>query len=331
MKNKLNFGILGCGAISDFHARAIESIENAVLYGVADKNLAAAYNFAEKYGIKAYSDFEEMLADGEIDAVCICTPSGFHAENAINALNARKHVVLEKPMALSLEDCDRVEKACDESGCKLTVICQLRFSDDVQKIKQLVKENAFGKLVFCDLYMKYWRSEEYYSSSPWKGTVKMDGGALMNQGIHGVDAMLYIMGDANIISAKTRTTYHNIEAEDTAVAMLEFENGALGVIEAATCVCPGSSRRIELRGSKGAAVLEENSIVKLVLDGEEIINTENNLNCGTANDPLAMSHLLHAKQISNFVESVSNDEELLIDCKEARRAIDLIGKIYSFD
>ena len=150
MKSVLNFGILGCGMIADVHAKAILSLYNANLYGVADNNLEYAEKFAEKYGVKAYSNYEEMLADGDIDAVCICTPSGFHAQNAICALNAGKHVVLEKPMAITYADTQKLIDICKKTAKKLTVISQLRFSKDVNKLKKLVEERAFGTLAFCN-------------------------------------------------------------------------------------------------------------------------------------------------------------------------------------
>ena len=239
-KKIVRFGILGCGMIARFHADAIDSLENAQLLGAASANPDSAKAFAEARGIQAYESYEAMLADPKIDAVCICTPSGFHAENALQALRAKKHVVLEKPMAFTAAECQQIKEAADKSGCVLTVICQLRFSKDVQRIRKLLAENAFGKLVFCDLYMKYWRDPAYYASSNWKGTKEFDGGgALMNQGIHGVDLLLYLVGDAKVLCAKNKTHFHDIEVEDLSVAMLEFENGALGVIEASTCSNPG--------------------------------------------------------------------------------------------
>ncbi len=329
MANKLNFGILGCGMIANFHAKAIQSLDNAVLYGVADNDFNRAQGFAENYSIKAYKTYEDMLSDSEIDAVCVCTPSFFHAENAIDALRANKHVVLEKPMAITVEDAERIIAECKTSGKLLTVICQLRFSSDMQKLKQLIAEDAFGKIAFCDLYMKYWRDPSYYANGGWKGTKKFDGGgALMNQGIHGVDALLYLAGDAKLLKAKTKTHLHNIEVEDLAVAMLEFENGALGVIEASTCVNPGFDRKIEILGSNGCAILKEDKFEKLVVRGETIIENGSQNAVGTASDPSAMSHKLHAMQINNLINAAMGKEALLIDCNEGLRAVKLIEEIY---
>ena len=325
---KLRFGILGCGMIADYHARAVNSLDHAELLGVADSNAERAVTFAERYGIKAYADYAEMLADPQIDAVCVCTPSGMHAQNSLDALAASKHVVVEKPMALNTADADRMIKASAESGCLLTVICQLRFSEGVKRLKELVEERALGRLGLCDLYMKYWRAPAYYEGG-WKGTREMDGGgALMNQGIHGVDALLYVLGDAKLLSAKVKTLYHGIEVEDTAVATLEFESGALGVIETSTCSYPGFDRRIELCGSCGSVVLREDVIERLVI-GDQVTRAEDDPNApGTASDPSAMSYHLHAKQLGNFINAVLGKEELLIDAREGRRAVALIEEIY---
>ncbi len=328
MKKTVRFGILGCGMIAGFHASAIAQIENAVLVGVADANPDRAKVFAEERGIAAYTDYEQMLADESIDAVCVCTPSGFHAENTLQALKAGKHVVLEKPMTITVADADRVIDACERYGKLVTVISQFRFSDDVQRVKELVDEGAFGTLAFCNLSMKYWRDPSYYANSCWKGTYKMDGGgALINQGIHGVDLLLYIMGDASVSFAKTRTAFHNIEAEDSAVALLEFANGCLGTLEASTCAYPGFERKIELYGSEGCAILRENRLEKLIVHGETLIDRKVET-VHTSADPAAMSCEQHRLQLQNFVGAICGTEPLLIDSVQGKRAVKLVQEIY---
>jgi len=329
--SRMKFGILGCGMIANIHAAAINKIEDAVLLGVSDPCEAFAKSFAEKYGVQIYHDYDAMLNDKNLDAVCICTPSGFHADAAIKALQAGKHVVLEKPMALTMEDADAVNKAVMKSGCLLTVISQLRFSKDVKKVKELVEEGAFGRLVFCDLYMKYWRDPSYYASSTWKGTFKFDGGgALMNQGIHGVDLLLYIAGNATVTKGKVKTISHNIEVEDAATAILEFENGALGVIEASTCAHQGFDRRIEIIGDRGYAILRENTIEELVIDGQDLREgTGDGVGAaGTSRDAAAVQSDMHELQIRNLIRAVQGKELLLIDAVEGRKAVKLIRDIY---
>ena len=186
--------------------------------------------------------------------------------------------------------------------------------------------------MFCDLYMKYWRSPEYYNSSNWKGKKAFEGGgALMNQGIHGVDLLTYIAGDAKVINAKTKTAFHNIEVEDAALAVLEFENGAMGVIEASTCAYPGFERRLEIIGTKGSVVLKENTIETLVIDGENITTKKGAGEViGTASDPSAMSCKFHAEQIQNFINAVNGKEKLLINAIDGARAVKIIEDIYRY-
>lgn len=325
---KYNFGILGCGVISKTHALAIDNIENATLLGVADNNAEYARAFAQKNGVKAYESYQDMLADKDIDVVCICTPSGFHASNAIDALNAGKHVILEKPMSISNEWADKVIEACERTGKKLTVISQFRFSEDIKRVKKLIEENAFGKISLCTLTMKYYRNPEYYSSSSWRGTLRFDGGgALINQGIHGVDMLDYILGPITNVKGKIATISHDIEGEDTAVALFQTANGALGVIQASTCAYPGFDRRIEIHGDKGYVCLLENKIEKLMVNGEMVDLGELNFT-STANDNTVMDYRMHKAQFENLINGIEGKEKILVDCYEGKKALAIIQNIY---
>lgn len=326
---KVVFGILGCGVSSNFHASALLKIDNAILKGAFDPNQNVCQDFTNKYGIITYKSFEEMLADSEIDAICICTPSFLHTQNAIDALSANKHVVIEKPMAISTADADKIIAACEKSSKLVTAICQLRFSDDVKKIKQLLNDNAFGKVSICSLSMNYYRTREYYSESSWRGSLSLDGGVLFNQGVHGIDIIEYIMGPIKKVCGKTATLSHNIEAPDTAVAIVEFECGILGVIEASTCAYPGFDRRLKIQGDTGYVVLKENSIEKLMLNGEMIIDGDNSeLIVDTANDPTKLRCGLHMLQLKNFIGAINGTETLISDCYEGKKALKIIEEIY---
>ena len=329
MSKTYNFAILGCGVISKTHVKAISSIENARLLGVADVNLANAQAFALANGVKAYSDYAEMLADSNVDVVCVCTPSGWHAPNAIQALKAGKHVVLEKPMALNTKDADEIIATCEQTGKKVTVISQFRFSDDLIKIKKYIDEGAFGKISICNLIMKYYRAPEYYSSSSWKGTIKYDGGgALINQGIHGVDMMDYLIGPITKVYGQIATICHNIEGEDTAVATFKTESGALGIIQASTCAYPGFDRRIEINGDKGYAILRENKIEKLVINCQEVDIGQLELT-STASDHTVMDYTMHKSQLTNFINALDGKEDLILGAKEGKRALEVIEKVYT--
>ena len=220
MNTTVNFGIIGCGVISRFHIQAINAIDGAKLHGVYDHIYDFAKKTAEEQQVKAYQTLEEMLSDPELDAVCICTPSGLHAAQAIQAAKAGKHVLIEKPIALSLEDCDKISAKAQKSGVKIAVVSQLRFSPAMQKIKKALNEGKLGKIVSADIYMKYFRSQEYYDKNEWRGTIAMDGGgALMNQGIHGVDLLQYAMGPVKSITALSAALVRKIEVEDTLSAV----------------------------------------------------------------------------------------------------------------
>lgn len=317
--------------IARWHADAILQIEGARLCGVADTNSSAGEIFANKYGIRFFRSVDELLYDTGIDVVCICTPSGFHAEQAIKAANAGKHIVLEKPIALTLEDSDRIIEACRKNCVKATVISQFRFSESLKLLKDAVDNKMLGKIVMGSIYMKYFRDQEYYGGSSWKGTKAMDGGgALMNQGIHGVDLLLHVMGTVKSVFSRAKTLVHSIEVEDTACAVIEYMNGAIGVIQATTSVYPGYPRRLEVNGDKGSIVLEEDAIAVWDVKGEKVpenINLGRAVDVGSSN-PSAIGLSGHIRQISDLVDAIHNDRKPFIDISEGRKAIELILAIY---
>lgn len=325
------FGIIGCGMISNWHAAAIARIDNAQLAGAADINEEAAEAFASKYGVRAYKSVDSLLDDPELDVVCICTPSGLHAPLAIKAARSGKNIIIEKPMALNLEEADNVVKACHDNNVKMAVISQLRFSDAVKRLKAAVDSGKLGRLVSGDIYMKYYRSQEYYDKGGWRGTWKMDGGgALMNQGIHGVDLLQYIMGPVKSVFAFTRTLARKIEVEDTASAVIEFKNGALGVIQGTTSIYPGSPRRLDINGDKGTITLEETFISSWNIEGQEMpadIKIER-ANANLASDPAAISIDGHILQIADMVKAIESGHKPLVDEIEGRKPIEIIMAIY---
>lgn len=329
MDKCFSVGILGCGMISNYHAKAIAEIPGIELLAAYDKNEKAREDFSKKYNIKAFESLEKFISSDDIDIVCICLPSGFHYSMALECIKNKKHVILEKPMCFTKKEADEIIKTTEEYGVYLTVISQLRYSDAVSELKNAIEDGLFGKITSADIYMKYYRTPEYYSTSDWKGTFLMDGGgALMNQGVHGVDLIQYIMGPVVSVQAISKTLYHDIEAEDTLVAILEFENGSIGTIEATTSVFPGFGRRLEICGTEGSAILLEDSIEYCKFKDES-----RNLECSaslktTGNRPDGMDHILHKKQISDFVDAIKNKTEPFINAKEGKKAIEIIEAIY---
>jgi predicted dehydrogenase len=258
------FGIIGCGMVAELHTRAIAEIPGARLVAAFSRSRANAERIAGMAGGKCgiYTDLEAMLAHPGLDVVCICTPSGAHLEPALAAARAGKHVVVEKPLEITLSRCDAIIEACDTAGVSLCTIFPSRFTAANLRLKEAVCGGRFGRLTLADTYVKWWRTQEYYDSGGWRGTWELDGGgALMNQAIHNVDLLCWLMGDVDSVVALTATLAHaRIEVEDTAVASVRFKSGAMGVIEAATSVYPGLHKRTEIHGDRGSARVEQDDI-----------------------------------------------------------------------
>ncbi|HAN20761.1 MAG TPA: oxidoreductase [Clostridiales bacterium] len=331
MKRRIKFGIIGCGVISDFHANAIKDIPNeAELVGVTDIVYDAAEKFSRRHGIKAYANLEEMLSSKEIDVVNICTPSGYHADVVIKAARAGKHIIVEKPMAINAEQLDAIEKTCSECKVIVSSISQNRFARSVMMTKKAIEDGMLGKIVCADIYMKYNRTQEYYDSGSWRGTKRIDGGgALMNQGIHGVDLLQYLVGPLKSVYAVSKTLVRKIEVEDTLSATVEFQSGAIGVIQATTSVFPGYPRRLEINGDKGSIALEETSIVRWDIDNskyEDIVLQP--AFTSSSSTPTAISTDGHTRQILDVIKAIKTKSKPFIDVKEGRKAVDIILAIY---
>ena len=331
------FGIIGCGMVSDFHAAAISELEHGHLVGVSSRSAENAKRLTDNYDVEGYTDYNEMLKRDDLDIVCVCTPSGAHLEPAIAAAEADKHVVVEKPLEITLQRCDDIIQACDEAGVQLCAIFNSRFTEGAELVKTTIESGRFGTLTLGDAYIKWYRSQEYYDSGGWRGTWDLDGGgALMNQSIHAIDLLQYFMGPVQSVQAFTDTLAHErIEVEDVAVAALRFENGALGVIEGTTAAYPGMFKKTEICGTKGTAILEEEDIVKWEFDPELPEDSEirekfaqQTGTGGGASDPRAINHANHRRQLENLINGLENDASILVDGREGRKAVEIILAIY---
>lgn len=333
----LGFGIVGCGMIANFHAKAIGDVRGARLVACFDTIAASADRLAAATGCRAYHRLEEMLADPKVHVVTIGTPSGAHLEPAVAAARAGKHVIVEKPLEITLKRCDRIINACHDAGVKLGTIFPSRFHDSSQELKRAVDAGRFGTLTLGDAYVKWFRSQAYYDSGAWRGTWQLDGGgALMNQAIHSVDLLTWLMGPVVEIRSQTATLAHErIAVEDTAVATLRFASGALGVIEASTAAYPGYLKRIELHGSEGSAAMEEEDLVKWdFVRGDRRdktvlkLMTESKSTGGGASDPAAIGHHGHARQFRDFAVAIQKNRSPSVDGREGRRSVEIILGIY---
>jgi predicted dehydrogenase len=333
----VGIGIVGCGMIANFHAKAIADAANAHLVGCFNRSAEKAQAFADVHGGKVFTNLDEMIADPEIQAISICTPSGAHLDPALAGAKAGKHVLIEKPLEITTERCDAIIQACKESGVMLAVTFQSRFHESSQLMKRAVDGGRFGKVTMGDAYVKWYRSQEYYDSGAWRGTWALDGGgALMNQAIHSVDLLLWLMGPVAEISAMTSTmTHERIEVEDVAVATLKFESGALGVIEATTTAYPGALKRIEISGSHGTAILEEEDL-KAWQFAEEAAEDQDirqrmegrTKTGGGAGDPAAIGHHGHTMVFEDFAAAILEGRQPSVDGAEGRRSVEVIQAIY---
>ena len=331
------FGVVGCGMIAHFHARAIADIRGAKLVAGFDTVTEAADKLAEATGCKAYYNLKKMLADPVVEVVTIGTPSGAHMEPAVAAARAGKHVIVEKPLEVTLRRCDRIIAECEKAGVTLSTIFPSRFHESSVEMKRAVDRGRFGKLTVGDAIVKWYRTQQYYDSGQWRGTWRLDGGgALMNQAIHSVDLLAWLMGPVAEIRAQTAMLAHQrIEVEDVAMATLRFESGALGIIEASTAVYPGYLKRIEIHGSAGSAIMEEEDIVKWDFakkqKRDEAIRAKMASRVsggGGAADPAAIGHHGHTRQFQDVLKAIRKGTRPLIDGPEGRRSVEIILGVY---
>ncbi|MCZ6632742.1 MAG: Gfo/Idh/MocA family oxidoreductase [bacterium] len=330
----IRFAVIGAGMIGGLHAKLISEMEETELVAVCSRDLERARGLTDSFGGEPTTDLEGVLGRADVDAVSICTASGEHATFGIPAARAGKHVLVEKPIEISLEQADAMIQACEECGVKLGVIFQLRFLNASRKVKRALDEGVLGRLVMADCYMKFYRPQDYYDGSRWKGTLALDGGgALINQGIHGLDLLLHLAGDVASVQAYTGILAHeNIEVEDTCVATVKYQNGALGVIQATTSVHPDFQQRIELHGTEGTIILEGTEDT-WVAHWETFGGGKREGQVGLVDHAGAEAVLheggeAHRRQIEDFVAAVREDREPAVNGEEGRRSLAVVQAVY---
>lgn len=331
MTSKLRFGIIGCGVIGHIHAEAIATLPDAQLVAVVDTVLKPTQELMDEFHVTHYGNLQEMLAREHLDVVDVCTPSGMHGEHACQVMRAGVNVIAEKPMEVSRAAIEEMLRVQQETGVKLAVISQHRFDPDTIKVHDLVEAQAFGQLVQGNALIPWWRSQAYYDSGAWRGTWKLDGGGvLMNQSIHCIDLLQWLMGPVKSVCAYTDTLVHRMETEDVAVAILRFANGALGTIAATTGAYPGTGTRIELHGDKGSAVIEDDrlSYLRLAQDDREQRAPTAPAGPSAAQNPAALAIRSHALQIEDMIRAIRENGAPLVDGYAARHPVEIILGIY---
>jgi len=335
----LGVAIVGCGMIARFHAKALQEVPGARLVALVSRNRANAENLIKTVGVSAdvHTDLAPVLKRKDVNLIIVTTPSGAHLEPAVAAARAGKHVVVEKPLDITAERCDAIIKACDDNGVQLCTIFPSRFGDANQALKTAIDSGRFGRLTLGETTCKWWRPQSYYDEGGWKGTQALDGGgALMNQAIHNVDLLLWMMGPVTHVSGFKATLAHErIEVEDTAVACLRFASGALGVIQATTSVYPGLPKTVAIHGDRGTVVVEQDDILRWEFtpptpedDAVRQRFAQKVGASGGASNPAAISHVGHARQLADFVRAIEEKRPPVVDGREGRKAVALIQASY---
>jgi UDP-N-acetyl-2-amino-2-deoxyglucuronate dehydrogenase len=333
MKSELNFAILGCGRIAPRHAEVLSGmVEGARLVAVCDQNREKAENFGNKYNLPFFTNLHEMMSKmgDQIDVINILTPTGCHAKHAIEAASYKKHIVVEKPMALTLDDAEEMVKACDLAQVKLFVVKQNRYNIPVQKLHEAIKSNRFGKIALATARVRWKRDQSYYDQDAWRGTWKWDGGVFSNQASHHVDLLTWLMGDVDSVFTYTARNFVKIETEDTGVALLRFRSGALGIIEATTAARPQDlEASINILGEYGTVEIGGFAVNQmktwLFQDSkpeDEKILTDYNQN------PPNVYGFGHSEYLRNVVHSITQGGGAMVDGLEGMKSLRLISAIY---
>jgi UDP-N-acetyl-2-amino-2-deoxyglucuronate dehydrogenase len=326
----LKFALVGCGRISKKHVDAISKAPNAKLVAVCDVKIERAKAIGDKLGIPAFADMDEMLRTVPVDIVNVLTPTGYHAEHVARIAEHRKHIVVEKPMALRLEDADEMILACDRAGVRLFVVKQNRYNLPVQKLRKALEAGRFGKLVMGTVRVRWCRRQDYYDQDAWRGTWELDGGVLANQASHHVDLLMWMLGPVESVFAMTATQLVKVETEDTAAVVLRFTSGALGIVEATTATRPVDLEgSLSVLGEKGTVVIGGFAVNEMVTwKFEESTADDDHVIDDSRTMPDNVYGFGHQAFIDNVVRTIHGEGAALVDGLEGRKSIEVINAIY---
>ncbi len=326
----IGVAVAGCGMIGGVHVTALREIPDAMVAGAWSRSPERTKEFAAQHQVRGYGSYAELLADPAAQAVIICLPSGYHVEYGIKAAEAGKHVIVEKPIDVTETRAMALITACQKAGRHLSVVFQNRYTPASRKLRQALDAGLLGKLILGDAYVKWYRTPQYYAGSPWRGTKAVDGGgALINQAIHTIDLLQWFMGGVKRVSGLVRTSTHTIEGEDLGVAVVEFLNGAVGVIEGTTAVQPASKERLEIHGQKGSVTLAGGYVTSWKVEG-----------CAEADyvDPLpasfggtagpGISHVNHTAQLADILGAIRAGKPSPLSGEEGLKALKIVRGIY---
>jgi len=329
-KRKIKFALIGCGRIAVRHAELLIGMDDVELVAVSDNVHERVKEFSEKYHVKGYLDYKEMLKKEDIEVVNVLTPSGTHAAIGVDVANSKKHLVVEKPMALRLEDADLLIETCNLNGIKLFVVKQNRFNLPVKKLKEALDDGRFGKLVLGTVRVRWSRRQDYYDMDEWRGTWAQDGGVLTNQASHHIDLLQWLMGPVDSVVAKAGTYLSNIETEDTGVAILKFSNGGLGIVEATTCARPKDLEgSISILGGNGAVEIGGFAVNKIkTWEFEKTLPGDKDVFGKYSQNPTDVYGFGHREFLKNVVQNITGNRQSIIDGIEGRKSLELVNAIY---
>jgi UDP-N-acetyl-2-amino-2-deoxyglucuronate dehydrogenase len=329
MPEQIRFGLIGCGRIAPRHAQSISELAHARLVAVADVIASRAERYAKEYQAEAYADYRRLLERRDIDVVNICAPSGMHAQMAIDAMQAGKHIIVEKPMALTLEDADRMIATAKSIGVKLCVVLQNRYNPPMQDLRHVVDEGRLGKILLGNATVRWYRPQEYYEDG-WHGAWAMDGGALMNQSIHHIDALQWLMGEVESVFAYTATLAHKMQAEDTGVAVLKFKSGAIGSVEGSTVTFPENLEgSVALFGEHGSVKVGGTALNrKVIWKIEGALEHEKELLRRDEVDPPSIYGFSHKAVIADMIAAIEQNRAPTTDGIAARKSVALVLAMY---
>lgn len=332
MTDSIRVGVIGCGAMGAEHLKIVAENPGARLVGVCDGFEPNARRAAETYAVPFWTDYVRFLDEAGSDAVHICSPTGLHGVQGIAAAERGIHVLSEKPLDIDIAKVDRLIALCREKDLRLGCVFQRRAFAAAQTVQRSIAEGRFGRLLSCSVSVKWWRSPDYYKAGGWRGTWAMDGGCLANQGIHSLDQMVWMAGPVEEVEyARLERVDHDIQAEDFALAVVRFANGARGTIEVTTCCNPDLATRLEIYGTSGSAALEDVRVLHFGYDGENRLSTlpDHGELTGGGSVPMAINLHGHQVQIRDFYDAIRERRSPMVDGREARHSIDLLTKIYA--
>ena len=330
-ESRLKIGIVGIGTIAGIHAQALQESGNSELHSVYSRSENNARGMGEKHDVGWHTDWNAFISDAELDAVSVCTPSGNHLEYGEMAAIAGKHVIIEKPIEVTLERAKGLVRVCEGNGVALAVIYQSRFVPEIHALKRKLDEKVVGRLLMGDARIKWFWGQDYYDSGAWRGTLALDGGGvLINQAIHTIDLLQWFMGDVESIYGNTGTlTHERLEGEDNAVALIKFKSGAFGVIQGSTSIQPAQARRIELHGENGTIVVNGDD-VKILKAGSDQAEQEKKGKASGASSPLAgFSPDPHKFQFEAIADAISKGMEPPVSGKDSLKSLAIVLATYA--